>query len=57
MSRRSFPVCIIAALRSFPCLDSLIIADPAANREEIYKTKHSQTVSTDTEPQAEMWDS
>jgi hypothetical protein len=57
MGRRSYPVCIIAALRSFPCLDSLIIADPAANREEIYKTKHFQTVSTDTEFNPEMWDS
>jgi hypothetical protein len=32
MSRRSFPVCIIAAPRSFPCLDFYILQHLSPNR-------------------------
>ena len=58
-SRRSFLVCIIAALRSsslFRCCSSIFYSIRAPTVAVVHETKHFQTVSTDTELSAEIWD-
>ena len=55
--RVSYPVCVIAAPARSLVLTFIFYSIRAPTVAAVHKTKHFQTVSTDTEPQAEMWDS